>query len=72
MFQIQWWKGEAQHNKNYDDKTITTLPKEWIRFHNQHENDTTTHYDITFKPIFKIRVIPPNKPLWLLVSYLAH
>ncbi len=28
-------KGEAQHNKNYDNKIITALPKKWIRDHKQ-------------------------------------
>jgi hypothetical protein len=32
----------------------------------------TIHYDTTIKPILKLRIIPPNKPLWLLVLYLIH
>jgi hypothetical protein len=51
-FKFNEWKGEAQHNKNYNNKIIIALPKKWIRDHKQQKSDMTTHYDMTFKPIF--------------------
>jgi hypothetical protein len=32
-FKLNEQKGEAQHNKNYGGKSITTLLKMWIRDH---------------------------------------
>jgi hypothetical protein len=71
-FKFNELRGEAQHNKNYSSTNITTLPKKWVKDHKQHISDTTTHYDTTIKPIFRTRVIPPNKPLWLLILYVIH
>jgi hypothetical protein len=61
-FKFNEQKGEAQHNKNYDGEIITSLSKKWIKDHKQQKSDTTIHYDTTIKPIFRIGVIPPNKP----------
>jgi hypothetical protein len=43
-FKLNEWKGEAQHNKNYDNEIITTLPKKWIKNHKEYKSDTTTHH----------------------------
>jgi hypothetical protein len=32
-FKFNEWKGEMQHNKNYDMEIITPLPKKWISNH---------------------------------------
>ncbi len=61
-----------QHNNNYSNKIITTLPKKWIRDHKQQKDDMTTQFDMTVKPISRIGVIPPNTSLWAPVLYLIH
>jgi hypothetical protein len=71
-FKFNKWKSEAQHNKNDGREIITLLPKKWISDHKHYKGDTTTHYDITIKQISRTWVIPPNKLLWLSVSYLTH
>ncbi len=70
-FKLNEQKGEAKHNKNYDGEIITSLPKKWIRDHEHQKCVTTTHHDMTIKPISRIG-IPPHKPLWLQVLYLIH
>jgi hypothetical protein len=32
-FKFNEWKGEVQHNKNYDMEIITPLPKKWSNNH---------------------------------------
>jgi hypothetical protein len=71
-FKFNERRGKAQHNKNYSGKIIGVVPKKWIRDHKQQISDTTIHYDTTIKPIFRIGVIPLNKPLWPPFSYLIH
>ncbi len=71
-FKLNEQKGEAEHNKNYNGEIITSLPKKWIRDHEHQKCVTTTHYDMTIKPISRIGIIPPHKPLWLQVLYLIH
>jgi hypothetical protein len=71
-FKFNECRGKAQHNKNYKGKIIVALSKKWIRDHKQQISDTTIHHDIIVKPIFKIGVIPLNKPLWPPISYLIH
>jgi hypothetical protein len=38
-FKFNKCRGEAQHNKNYDNEIITTLLKKLIRDHKQQKND---------------------------------
>jgi hypothetical protein len=65
---------EVRHNtiRIITMKLLQHYPKKWIRDHKQHKSDMTIHYDTIIKPIFKIGIIPPNKPLWLLILYLIH
>ncbi len=71
-FKFNECRSKAQHDKNYNNEIITSLPKKWIRDHKQQKSDTTIHYGTTIKPILRTWVIPPNKPLWPLVLYLTH
>jgi hypothetical protein len=34
-FKLNKRKGEGEHDKNYDGKFITALPKKWIKDHKQ-------------------------------------
>jgi hypothetical protein len=71
-FKFNEHKGKTKHNKNYNGKIIVALPKKGIRYHKQHISDMTIHYDMTIQPIFRIRVIPLNEPLWSLIPYPIH
>jgi hypothetical protein len=52
-FKFNERKSEAQHDNNYNNEIITSLPKKWIRDHKQQKSDMTIHYDTTIKPILR-------------------